>query len=44
MIYYPFLAERNPLFEPIRSDPPLKELMAGVRRRWEAFPPVVLAA
>jgi serine/threonine protein kinase len=44
VIYYPFLAERNPLFEPIRSDLRFKELMAGVRRRWEAFPPVVLSA
>ena len=42
MIHYPFLAEHDPLLEPIRSDPRFTELMAGVRRRWEAFPAVVL--
>lgn len=44
MIHYPSLAHHDPLLEPIRADPHFKELMAGVRRRWQAFPPVVLSA
>jgi serine/threonine protein kinase len=44
VINYPFLNEHNPLLEPIRRDPRFQELMVGVRRRWETFPPVVLPA
>lgn len=39
-INYPFLANHDPFFEPIRTLPAFQELLAVVRGRWQAFEPV----
>jgi hypothetical protein len=36
---YPLLAERDPLLAPLRSVPGFGELMAAVKRKWEAVTP-----
>jgi non-specific serine/threonine protein kinase len=33
---YPLLAERDPLLAPLRGEPAFAELMAAVKRKWEA--------
>jgi TolB-like protein/Tfp pilus assembly protein PilF len=42
MIHYPLLTH-DVLLDPIRYDPRFEELLALVKRRWEAFPNVTLA-
>jgi hypothetical protein len=36
---YPLLAERDPLLAPLRGVPGFGELMAAVKRKWEAVAP-----
>ena len=36
-INYPFLAQHDPFFATLRSDPRFQELMETVRDRWERF-------
>jgi len=38
-INYPFLAEHDPFFQALRSQPRFQELMGTVRDRWERFEP-----
>ena len=38
-INYPFLAQHDPFFERLRSQPRFQQLMETVRDRWERFEP-----
>jgi len=37
LINYPFLAEKAPLLESLRSDPRFQKLMVRVKKEWEEF-------
>jgi hypothetical protein len=36
-INYPFLAQHDPFFQRLRSEPRFQTLMETVRHRWESF-------